>query len=853
MKKLLNYIILFLFFGSLNPLFAQLKPCITYNEDNGLAGNVVNCIIKNNNGILWIATDDGLSKFDGEKFQNLYKTNGLPSNRVRALAIDDNNNLYAACYQSGLALIKNDSIVNVFHTTGKFPNSFRTLHYSSYYKMVLAGTDYGLYLLKGNKLITVIHPKDLKFKSSITSISEQGSRIFFTMHTPGGGGLYELFINKYAPEKSYAKFIASNGRFSSLIMNDTIYTAGYCSIFSNPLNKITDQKIFAKVDTQFFVWKIVKYDKTHLLLGGMGEKRFRGDLIKFNLITHKEEPIPYALNANGINSIFIDQLSNVTWIGANNGLSCLFDSPFEIYNQNNANEIIDINFQGDTLFVLTKNNVQIFRDKHCIQKIDKNIILNRISSEYKKLKARYNKDVSRYFGTYAALELSDLKHINGKLFVQTTQGLVSIPDLKTFHPFGIGSLLIKNQSEAYISLVYENLRQYYGKMLLRDYTEPKSSKGKLTDIFKIIEANNILYLCTNNNGIYAIKDTKVYYLDENNSSIDNNLSDMVADDAGHVWCSSINCNLFQIGFNDSPVLLKTITPDSTGLIGDNCKWLIFNNKNLFVSTNKGLNIISTASLYSKKPEFEFFYNQYNGYEWISATSPVKDKSGNIYVHTPDKIIRINGYNFYKSFLNVNYRNVELNGVKIEINRLKGTKLPFSAKNISFEFFVTKYPNAHNIVYRYRINNSEWITGSQINLQSIRPGNYNIRMEVYNKEDHQTYCEAISFKVKTPFWQTWWFVLAIIMLLSALISRLARNYYKAKENKLNEKVEREARFNEIKLRSVQLQMNPHFIFNALTSVQGLLLAQNKEDSLINLGNWQVLSAPISKTLPKNTFI
>ena len=47
---------------------------ISYNEDDGLANNDVRDVNKDEQGYLWIATNNGLSKFDGDKFINFHST-----------------------------------------------------------------------------------------------------------------------------------------------------------------------------------------------------------------------------------------------------------------------------------------------------------------------------------------------------------------------------------------------------------------------------------------------------------------------------------------------------------------------------------------------------------------------------------------------------------------------------------------------------------------------------------------------------------------------------------------------------------------------------------------------------------
>ena len=54
-----------------------------YNNGDGLVSNLTKSIVQDNDGYIWIATDGGLSRFDGKKFLNFKK--GLPSFFIKDL------------------------------------------------------------------------------------------------------------------------------------------------------------------------------------------------------------------------------------------------------------------------------------------------------------------------------------------------------------------------------------------------------------------------------------------------------------------------------------------------------------------------------------------------------------------------------------------------------------------------------------------------------------------------------------------------------------------------------------------------------------------------------------------------
>ena len=67
MKILLTYLL------SLSCLFCKAQPSTLYfrniSTGNGLSHNKINCIIQDKRGFTWIGTDDGLNRYDGNRFQ----------------------------------------------------------------------------------------------------------------------------------------------------------------------------------------------------------------------------------------------------------------------------------------------------------------------------------------------------------------------------------------------------------------------------------------------------------------------------------------------------------------------------------------------------------------------------------------------------------------------------------------------------------------------------------------------------------------------------------------------------------------------------------------------------------------
>jgi hypothetical protein len=108
------------------------------------------------------------------------------------------------------------------------------------------------------------------------------------------------------------------------------------------------------------------------------------------------------------------------------------------------------------------------------------------------------------------------------------------------------------------------------------------------------------------------------------------------------------------------------------------------------------------------------------------------------------------------------------------------------------------------------------------LRDLKPGDYTLNMRYTAQPEHVT---TYPFLVKAPWYDsTWARVLAIVLALFfagsvGLYGLLIKQRQKtAAEQSNKQKVQ-------LELKAIYAQLNPHFIFNALSSIQGLI---NKQD-------------------------
>jgi hypothetical protein len=159
---------------------------------------------------------------------------------------------------------------------------------------------------------------------------------------------------------------------------------------------------------------------------------------------------------------------------------------------------------------------------------------------------------------------------------------------------------------------------------------------------------------------------------------------------------------------------------------------------------------------------------------------------------------------------------------------------YSDNNFQFFFDYRNFKTKREAKYFYKLDgaNNEWRSLStslnSINFPSLSPGEYLFSIKVvYRNQETETV--QYGFTIKQPFWNQIWFILLCFVILILLISLVFffRNKRKEKDRIIeSNKQKLESDIIESKLKAIRSQMNPHFIFNSLNSIQALVLKENK---------------------------
>lgn len=159
-----------------------------------------------------------------------------------------------------------------------------------------------------------------------------------------------------------------------------------------------------------------------------------------------------------------------------------------------------------------------------------------------------------------------------------------------------------------------------------------------------------------------------------------------------------------------------------------------------------------------------------------------------------------------------------------------TNLTNQERKIQFVLSSPTLRNRENIHYHYKLegNDAVWTindyASNKITYNALAPGSYTFNVKA-EKQGVFSKTVSYSFSIAAPVYSKWWFItLAVLLFLSIvyLVYKWQLNLQRKKSLQINE-------LNASKLTAIQSQMNPHFIFNSLNSIQDLILKGDVEHS------------------------
>jgi ligand-binding sensor domain-containing protein len=783
---------------------AQKFTFLNYSTKEGLAQSQVNDIAQDKENYLWIATLDGLSKFNGKTFQNYYQKDGLLSNRISSITIDAEDNVWAVT-SSGISILTADSIFP-FGYNNLFLNEeiIAVSHQNS--KVIVSTESGGIFVFdqKQDEIeLTRIHKKPLEnvkirdvfledykllistshglfqlWNDEITQVSLPWNYDFTGVGVTQKGEIWlassENGVCYYEKNNQFEinqKNSALLNNFSTSLMVDNQGTAWVTS--NSALSEITKDKAVENysVENGFeSIAQVVFQDNEgNIWIGTNGKGLMKFANKEFKFLT-KQKDLPSDL----VISICEDNQGSI-WLGSlGEGVSRIKENRIESFNARKTN------FPNNNCWVIHKDLM--------------NNMWFGTSQGLALLSGKTFKTFTEKDGLPANKIQSIFQEVPGVMWIGTKDGVAYYKENKFYtleeYPYRNTRSISSTQDGIYWFGTSDGLVRYDG--------------------FETLLLEDSLLL---GNTIYAIE------------SFGNKL--WIGSDKGLVYFDGKHFERIEIvpGLKMAAINFLKIDKESR----------------LWIGTNNGIYSLNASSFLRGEKELASYTinNGLIGME-TNLNAVFQDSKGNIWMGTSEGI---NVYKEFKTKHNVKtIPSVHLTSVKLLFGEKEWLSTFRNSKNLSFGYkkntFTFYYHSNYfkdpeRIKYSYYLEgfDDSWSPMESANFSrypSLPHGSYTFKVKSTLDGITWSNIDEVSFTITAPFWLTWWFRITTLLLFVLIVYFFLRRRRQAlrKEREV-ELLNYKNKLIKLEQQSLNASMNRHFIFNSLNSIQFYI---NKEDKL-----------------------
>lgn len=274
---------------------------------------------------------------------------------------------------------------------------------------------------------------------------------------------------------------------------------------------------------------------------------------------------------------------------------------------------------------------------------------------------------------------------------------------------------------------------------------------------------------------------------------------------------------------------------SHGLFKYNCKTKVFEK----FTTHDGI-----YSLSEDPVTFFSYNNSFNiGYRMAVTTfNPLQVNINNKKVYPVITDVIVNG--------NIQHQPL----VQLNKNLLQ---LDYTDNEIAFNYSAPDFTNSDKIVFLYKLQgyDKEWVkagTRRTVTYNNLLPGYYTFMLKGANSSGLLNEEEVVyKFYIKPAFWQRWWFWPLLAILFVVAVFMVAEKSVNAIKQRELQKTALNKTMAELETKMLRSQMNPHFIFNSLNSVQKYIWENKEEDAAEYLASFAKLIRAILENSRRET--
>lgn len=787
-KKYISLIFILLAFFKLS---AQEPLSIHLTEKDGLPDIEFYDLLEDNKGFIWLAADKGLYRYNGRE----YKLFNHPLKRGRSLfglKTDDKGRIWCNNLAGQFFYVEDNKLI----LYKDFPEINTLIDYY-FYKNYLV-------LCINNKMICV----DINTKNIVKTIENSPN----------------LIIDNFR-ENFNKLFIAKDNSFQEI---DSIYLP------SKTITKLQEDKNFKRGSKFIFKLNNKKY------LFEQSEKQYLKKITEINTKGVTNIEIPKQLEGIKISKITFN--GDTAYFISNKGIffTTIVKNQLHLKDHYFKNEFI-------TDFLIDKNkNLWFSTLKNGIFVVSNPEIKTQTNAKFKNIVTTIKKDENTLFlatDTGIILEYNYKKNKLKKLNYSSLSGIKQL-----YYNNVNNQLLISNSNSTTVYNLQNNTSFSF-----------KSSSWKSIDLLK----NNTYLVSTPNSFVEldVVKKQRKDLIEKRTyaslfSREDNNYYATIIDGFAKYSLSSksIEYPLYKNKKIYGSILEKTA--DSTLWITTHSKGLLAYKNNTFIDSLVLSNGLASTIINEVKADKNTLWistdKGLQEYDYFKKKIRTLTKTDGLASYSINSISILDSIVFLttnKDFISFNknkafkekqvpklyFTNLEVQNKNVEIPAKLVLKQDES--NFKIQFNSNGFQSKQNVIYEYYLDgfSNTWTTIQTginfVNFNTLPFGNFIFKVRGRNKYENN-YSEEITLpiEVQKPYYKSLFFIIFVISVLFLLL------YIYFKKQNLRLRKEQEVALEKAQisqelvfsqLENLRSQMNPHFIFNALNSIQDFIILNEKK--------------------------
>lgn len=825
---------------------AQFVDTKIHTANNGLISNNIQASFVDSDGNLWLGSRAGLVLRSGTSFKSVPEASKYKFNNVFDLSQDTEKGMWVAGFGQGILYFNNKTSQLINKKSGLVNDHVRTLFYHN--NKVYAGTSNG---------VSIISTKDFSIKNPDF---EQHRDYFFNVTS-----FFSINNNVYATVLNDGIFLVTPQKliqvsnlkkaFSSFVFNNRLFIGTQNNLFE------LDVRSFEKMRT-FNVSNVHKFllvnKQMYLISSGFVENK--GGVFKFEDNDFTDKTTEFNIPFTDFKSIAFDRKNQLLYVGAqNNGLAEInLNAP--VYHQKNPKEVAAIAVDDQKEYVFHSNGFSIYQNYIEIKHLSKNAFKNfqqQNPSKYSKQAVIQNHFYPIDYSTPAHKIIFYSSKIHKKqLWVNTNIGIFKLTlngEITNYYPVHVYYFTFFN-NDLITAVPYAGVRIFKDiDQFKYDYFHDWKNPEIPAEIVSIAQTKNAVYFASALSGLYEFKNGKFrsFLLDKSFAEPKIKRICTTKDEKLVVVTDYNDVNILDV--SQPKIKIEKYIP-YTEIKGSSTNFVHEINGVLYIATNLGLNVF--------KGNTYFFIDKAQGftnYNSLCAT----DNGKRLFVGTKEGYFVLNNDYFVqkRSFDNtLSITDVFVNNNRISDENYSNNQieLSYNENNIHLNFQVNnaKYPD--KLKFKFRLKQSEpWqelTTENQLSLNYLNDGFYNVELQIYNEDTGIVSTKTlINITIKPPFYYSWWFLTCCILLILGFTYaayRIRINYLKQKQTQKlavielqNQQEKKELLFDkqlaDVKLQALKSQMNSHFLFNVLSSIQYFIICKDVDNALYYLERFSAL--------------